>query len=295
MTGPRCSVLSGALGEPLAGTAAVASSWLCVEQPGPWGRDALRESHLDSGVAAALAERVAGTGVRIVLIRRPGPHPDRHRPVPRTVFVAHTVPGSSWLERLSVADPKELLDLDLAAIGAGTAPGWGARRASSLLLVCTNSKRDMCCAISGRPIATALAGEFGDAVWECTHIGGHRFAPTGLVLPSGYSHGRLDLATARALVDGSVVAGQQCRGRSTWDQRGQVAELAVRETLGERDPDALSVLPEPAEGRVLVRHRDGRAWLVTVVERAAGPDRRASCGAADTPMTAWVALDVLPR
>ena len=81
----------------------------------------MQESHFDTGVGRELAVRSAGTGVRVTLIRRPGSHPDRHRPVPRRVYLAHTAPGGTWLERWSVGDPKELLDLDFAAAGAGAA------------------------------------------------------------------------------------------------------------------------------------------------------------------------------
>ncbi|HET9140996.1 MAG TPA: hypothetical protein VFO68_16635, partial [Actinophytocola sp.] len=87
--GPRCSALSTMLDEPLAGTSSVAAGWLCVEQAGPWGREALAESHIDPEVGAELGRRVAGTGIRIALIRRPGSHPDRHRPTPHRIYFAH--------------------------------------------------------------------------------------------------------------------------------------------------------------------------------------------------------------
>jgi hypothetical protein len=275
--GQRCSALSAMLGEPLAGTSALATTWLCVEQPGPWGRDALRESHIDAEVGAELAERVRGIGVRIALVRRPGSHPDRHRPVPRHVYLAHTRPGRTWLERITVSDPKELLDLDFAACGAGSPSGRGELVAEPLLLVCTNGRRDVCCALLGRPIAAALAAEFRDEVWECAHIGGHRFSPTAVALPGGYSYGRLDLGSARRLLTSDEVLVEHCRGRSTWPAPGQVAELAVRAATGDRDPDSLYV-----EGTV-VTHADGRRWAVEVVERTAPELRSASCGAVPKP------------
>jgi hypothetical protein len=43
-----CSALSRLLDEPLAGTAPVAKSWIMLEQPGPWGRKALSQSHQDT-------------------------------------------------------------------------------------------------------------------------------------------------------------------------------------------------------------------------------------------------------
>src|SRR6202008_3212885 len=123
---------------PLAGPAATARSWLALEPPGPGGRDALSTSHLDSGVARELATLAAGTGVRIVLIRRPGSHPDRRRPVPRHVYLAHTAPGRTWLERTTLTDPKQLLDLDFARAGEGEPGLLGTPVLDPLLLVCTN-------------------------------------------------------------------------------------------------------------------------------------------------------------
>src|SRR5947208_14790773 len=108
----RCAVRALRAAEPLAGTAAVAPSWVCIEQTGPWGPDALTTSHLDTGVGAELARLAKGTGTRIALIRRPGSHPDRHQPAPRRVFVAHTAPSRTWLERATVESAKQLLDLD---------------------------------------------------------------------------------------------------------------------------------------------------------------------------------------
>lgn len=280
--------MSEALGEPLAGTSATAVSWLAIEQPGPWGRDALSASHLDEGVARELASLSAGSGVRIVLIRRPGSHPDRHRPVPRSVYLAHTAPGRSWLERTTVTDPKTLLDLDFARAGAGERGQLGTAVTDPLLLVCTNGRRDVCCAVRGRPIAEAMAVSHGDRVWECTHIGGHRFAPTALLLPTGYSYGRLTVTSAARLLEGKPVFAD-CRGRSTWQPAGQVAELAVRDKSGVLDPDALSVtsIEETGDGSTVgVSHVDGRTWRVAVVDRAVAAARPASCGAAPTPLVA---------
>jgi hypothetical protein len=292
-----CAALAEILDEPLAGTSAVARSWLAVEQPGPWGRDALSASHLDHGVGKELASLSAGTGVRIVLIRRPGSHPDRHRPVPRTVYLAHTAPGRTWLERTSVTDPKELLDLDFSRAGAGEPGLLGTPVSDPLLLVCTNGRRDVCCALRGRPIAAELATTHGDRVWECTHIGGHRFAPTAVLLPTGYSYGRLTTESAtRLLAEGPVTA--DCRGRSTWPAAGQVAELAVRSSVATTDPDALSVTAtdELPEGGWLatVSHVDGRAWRVAVTQREAAAGRPASCGAAPTPAVTLDAVSIRP-
>ncbi|MDK1475948.1 sucrase ferredoxin [Streptomyces sp. 549] len=294
-----CTVSSRELDEPLAATAATARTWLLIEQPGPWGVDALRHSRLDAGLGADLSGRSEGTGVRVALIRRPGPHAHRSGTGSRRVFAAHTVPGRSWIRSARLDALDELWGLDLAGLGAGRHSGlWEPHRGDPLALVCTNGKRDRCCAVLGRPLAAELAAS-GDAdVWEVTHIGGHRFSPTLVVLPHGYAYGRADAPLVKevltALRDGHVVTGH-CRGRSCWERPGQAAELAVRDLTGEPHADALTVTgtrPHSDRARgaadlgdawaVTVSHRDGRSWRVNVVAAADRPPIAASCGAALT-------------
>ncbi|MGH8868449.1 MAG: sucrase ferredoxin [Actinomycetes bacterium] len=300
-----CSAAARDLDEPLAGTAPVAPAWLVVEQPGPWGRDALTQSHLDAGVAATLAARAEPLPVRVLLVRRPGPHPDDHHPTPRTVWTASTVPGATWLRRHRVEDPRALLDVDLDALAAGR-PEGGEPEAGPVVFVCTNGRRDRCCALRGRDLAAALAARLGDGrVWECSHLGGHRFAPTALVLPHGVVHGRLDARSAAHVVDQAEqgrLALDGYRGRSTWDRPGQVAEAVVRTRTGLTGLDdlhvgSLSPAPDGAPGPVSVpvSARDGRRWTVTVDERE-GPTRRPeSCERPETPLRWLEAVTMVPQ
>ena len=294
-----CSALSATLREPLAGTAARALTWLCLEQPGPYGADALVESHLDAAVGAELARRAKGTGVRIQLVRRPGRHADDHHPTRRRVLLAHTRPGTTWLRTAEITDPATLLDLDLAALGAGDDQGLGRVDTRPTLLVCTNGRRDVCCALRGRPIAEALVTRHPETVWETTHTGGHRFAPTAVLLPTGYLYGRLDVEFCESLLAQAAaghVVSARCRGRSTWSPSGQVAELAVRERLATPPgPDELTVAAERWDGsdwEVSVIATSARAWLVRGRERQLTPARRTSCAKAPVRPTAQVVTEV---
>ncbi|MEY9908570.1 hypothetical protein ABIA35_004803 [Catenulispora sp. MAP12-49] len=303
-----CSVLSRELDEPLAGTGAEATAWVLVEQPGPWGRATVTESRLDPALGAELEGRTAGTGVRLALIRRVEDHHDA-APRHRRWFAASTHPKRTWLASGVVEYPTDLLKIDFTALGAGDRRAVAALDAefpgTPLLGVCTNGKRDACCATRGRQVAVAAealdsaSGPGADAafpaVWEITHLGGHRFAPTAVVLPSGYSYGRLDAASAVSVLADARhgrMAVANCRGRSTWPRAGQVAELAVRSALGETAQDALDVVavtqtapdPEPAWTAV-VEHPDGRAFAVSVTGALAAVPRPESCGKADgTPL-----------
>ncbi|MEU0935681.1 MULTISPECIES: sucrase ferredoxin [unclassified Embleya] len=308
-----CVFLSHELAEPMAGTAPTTRGWLLVEHPGPWAARALTDSRgLDDGVGEELDERAGRAGFRAALIRRPdeasrrseepgaGSDEGERTPNtpgrraddeagapdgPRTAFLAWTEPGGTWLRRLRVRAAADLLALDLAALAGPVEPSVGESAAEPLLLICTNGKRDRCCAVAGRPLAAALATSFPEATWEVTHLGGHRFAPTAVVLPQGYLYGRLDPTAARAVVAaarrGEMVP-DHCRGRATYSRAGQAAELAVRADCGERRADALSVYDERAEDdggwTVRVDHLDGRTWTVAVDARREAPARPESCG-----------------
>ncbi|MFF7609916.1 sucrase ferredoxin [Streptomyces parvulus] len=287
-----CSTVSRDLDEPLSGTAPVARTWLLLEQPGPWGAKALTSSHLDPALGRALEAAAKGTGVRVALIRRPGRHADRGTPVERRVYAAHTVPGNVWVRGATIRDPRRLLDLDLAALGRGDHRGFdsaldgGPHRGDPLALVCTNGKRDRCCALLGRPLAAELAASGAAGVWEVTHLGGHRFSPTVLVLPHGYVYGRVRAHDVKEILhaarEGRIVA-TGCRGNTAWERPGQAAELALRSALGEDAAGALSVVRTDGAAprwEVTLAHTDGRHWRVVLAQGASSPPRPESCGAA---------------
>lgn len=280
-----CSTLCRVLQEPLPGTAVVATGWVVVEQPGPWGAKAPTQSHLDPVFGAAFDDDCKKADVRFGLIRSPGRHADA---VPRShqVFVASTTPGRTWLLGGCVADPAELSALDIGAVARGDRAAVLASLPAlavvdnPIVLVCTNGKRDGCCAVLGRPLVTGLAERVPGRVWEANHLGGHRFAPTATYLPAGTMHGHLTVDTAvevLAAADRGETVLTGLRGRSTWTKRGQAAEVAVRELIGEFALDALRVVGEGA-GTVTVQHADGRSWIVPVTSTPADPPRPDSCG-----------------
>lgn len=301
MTDTACSDQSASVHEPMAGTAPYALAWVALEQNGPWGARAFTQSHLDPEVGRAIEDTAAEYDVRPALIRCPGRHADPpDGDAPRRVLVAHTHPGRTWLLEGVVADPADLLGLDWAALRSGDQDAVRRSLPALLpadrphLLVCTNAKRDVCCAVKGRPVALGAAAAHPEQVWEVTHTSGHRFAPTAVVLPAGTLHGRLDVGTAgqvlRAAERGATVL-EGSRGRSTWPAAAQAADLAVREEESVLDLDALEVVSHEAAGErawvTRLQHRDGRAWRVTVEARESEELMRAeSCGKALKPM-AW--------
>jgi hypothetical protein len=288
---------------PAYGTASVARFWVALEQEGPWGRDAARESHLALDVGDRLTRACADAGGRLILVRRPGLHADRHTPRSHRVLLAWAG-EDPWLLSATVADPAELIDRiepELLATGDREAVlrRWPALApAEPVLLVCTNAKRDVCCAVRGRPVAGGAAKLRPGRVWECSHTGGHRFAPTGILLPHGQTLARLDTESAAAVVGaadreelpGQLLGPDHDRGRSGVPAQAQAAESFVRAELGECGLTALSSTMSAAgedRWRAVVSHADGRSWPVEV-RRAVGPDERpSSCGKPAVPVVNW--------
>ncbi|MDN5915071.1 MAG: hypothetical protein L0I76_08190 [Pseudonocardia sp.] len=282
-----CAALSSGAGEPLAGTAPAMRRVVAVEHVGMWPPRVA--AHPDEDVAG-LAERLRAQDATLLLIRRPG---RRGRETDeRAVFVADLAPGRSRVVHTTVRGPGDLdaVSFDLSA---------GEPVADPLLLVCAHGRRDVCCAVRGRALAAAVAAaEPSGGVWECTHLGGHRFAPTALVLPTGYAYGRLDTATAvdvrKAAGLGEVVM-KDCRGHVGLDPVAQVAEIAVREHTGVRDADGLVVVARQVvdevggAGIVEVGDPEGRRWAVDVRVDSGTGTRPPSCGAALEPVTPLVA------
>lgn len=243
-----CAASSRERDEELAGTASTAQRWLAVEQPGAWGSDALLQSRMAPRTARGLAALGRRRGLRVVLLRRHGRDADDG---PRTAFVASTGTGSGIARAYDFDDPAELLDLDLdddldgglQHAGDG-GPPHGRPVTEPVYLVCTHGAHDACCAEFGRSAAAALVEAAGDRAWECSHVGGDRFAANVVVLPHGVYHGRVTAADAAGLVerhDAGRTVLHSYRGRTRHPFVVQFAEASLRRHLDEDRLDAVRV------------------------------------------------------
>lgn len=287
MTGFRCAAASLERADDLAGTASTVRSFLLVEHAGPWGADALRDARLPDGLGAHLAGAGRRAGVRVLLVRRPG---RRSADTEGTrVFAARAAGADSWLASAVLDRVDDVAALDLAALREGP-PASLEPHPGPVLAVCTHGRHDACCAERGRPVALALAASrHADATWECSHIGGDRFAGNLLVLPRGHYYGRVDPASAievaDAVADGRLAL-DHLRGRSDVAMPVQAAEIDVRRRLGLTGLDDVRPTSARTEADLTTVSLEAAGRPVRVrVRRLLGDPGRLTCGAArDNPV-----------
>ena len=279
-----CSVrFDGTGSAPTARRPAPGSCWRW-SSPGPGGATPRPSRTCRPRWAGALDEQCGSRGGRLALLRAPGPHADdAHDPGGRTAYLAFSGP-QPWLLVAPVTEPGG---------AAGGRPRRcsrpGDREAAAASLPGAAASRPGAAGVHQRPPRRLLRGprppgcprgRAGGARARLggSHTGGHRFAPTGVLLPHGATLARLD-ATLCAEVLESALAGQvperalgplHDRGRSALRRAEQAAESHVRHEVGETSLDALASRgsPRPAGGTdpevapCRGDPRDGRRWLV---------------------------------
>lgn len=102
--------------------------------------------------------------------------------------------------------------------------------------VCTHAKRDMCCSRLGIPVWQRLDELSNGRAWQTTHLGGHRFAPNVLVLPSAHSYGRVALDQVDDFfnqIEQGDIAWDLLRGNAALPPEVQVCECAIQAEDGQ--------------------------------------------------------------
>ncbi|MEL4358576.1 MULTISPECIES: sucrase ferredoxin [unclassified Luteococcus] len=278
---------------PAFGTAPDANFWVALEQPGPWGAKAFTQSRLDADLGSLLERTIALAGGRLLLVRDPLSHPDEQGP--RRVLVGAGPASAPWLASTVLESPEELVGLlELwGEVAESPTPPSPLEACEPVLLVCTNGKRDVCCAVKGAPLARELAGRFPGRVWEATHLGGHRFASTALGLPSRQMLAFVDGDLAVRALDGKLLAldEEHDRGRSDLPRPARVADCWLRSRTSETDPGAVDFAVD--EDLVTVTHRDGRTWSLRVTKHASAElELPESCGKPPVPVSWWAVNEV---
>jgi hypothetical protein len=256
-----CSDRSLERDDPLAGTAGYGERWFLVEIDGAWGAHAFLQSQLDPALGRKLVTRIEGAGIRPLAIRRTGRTADQRRGQSAWRWAAVDArPGHESVHWGSVDDPADLLTVPLDG-------STGTRSTDPVICVCTHARHDQCCAVKGRPVVTALARAHPRATWECSHLGGDRFAATLILFPHGLYYGRVTGADAPSVVDAyrdGLIEPRWFRGRSSLPNAVQAAAAFARAAEEDNRVDAFEFQSWTESGGVHTVHFDHHGAPVTV-------------------------------
>lgn len=226
-----CTDVSVAMDEALYGTAAFATTWFILEYRQSWRPKAPHDNDLPEHIQQWLNQQVSSvTNGRLQFIRKGRGQEGQ----PINFYIALTHETSQQLFHFELENYDALLSLDMPTILAGNAKAH--LTTEPLVLVCTHGRRDRCCALLGLPILNALKAELGEAVWQTTHTGGHRFAPTLVTFPDGVCYGRItaeDVPPLISALQNKALLLEKLRGRTCYGVIEQVADYLLRHETGQ--------------------------------------------------------------
>lgn len=274
-----CSDASRLRGDDNTATAARIDTWILVELPITWGRDPITEAALPQIVRDALhraSHEIPRS--RVVFIR--------HRVEclgPTRVYIVRSGPHTG-VTRLDLDSIDEVATVPFVSIANDT----HAPAEKPIVLVCTHGQHDSCCGRRGYPLFDALRKREDLEVWQCSHIGGDRFAANAVALPWGIYYGPVEPSDANALADAVVrdeIFLPGYRGRSSVPRPVQAAETFLRRETNIVDRDAFEFVRRDAlehgRTRVRLRDRDGALHDVTIEQYQSAETAMLTCTSKD--------------
>ena len=267
------------------GTVARIRSWLLIEYPSVWRRDAINDSLLLSERFKRYIDGLEASGEieRTLLIRQ-----EHFLAGPIRCFSVNSCDAPPQMSSWEIGDYDELV----------LAPRTGQRVESLMYAVCTHGRHDKCCAKFGLPVYCALRDRVGAKAWQCSHVGGDRFAGNVVVFPYGLYYGRVTPEEVGDLIETSErgdVWLKGYRGRSCFRRPEQVAEYFARRESGRLAISEFHPIDFIAGGdRTRVRfqaHSDGSIHVVEFATKAGALSELLTCHSDEpSPVTQYELL-----
>jgi hypothetical protein len=256
---PACAEYSRQINEPLIGTIGQAHVYFLIEYKQVFGAKALN----DSTIPPEVFKHLAGIpNSNTVLMRQPATTSDLNYTY--TFFAVNVL--TQHIYELTLHGYRDLLEVNLEALlnEQVITP-----RTQPIYAICTNGKRDQCCSGYGVPIYNALREIVGNQVWQVSHIGGHRFAGTGIMFPQAVSYGYLDQADVPTLVEhvqNNTLWLDKLRGELRYSTPEQVASWALYHHLKVHHANAFTHIHtlQEAEMWEVVFEYDGQQYAIRV-------------------------------
>lgn len=274
-----CSVLSTEKSEPIFGTAVPQQTFLLLEYTGMWNPQILPRSDLSAEVKNWLSGQLKVLPrPRLLFVKCSDSPVDCI-----TFYIVNCREKDPFLLKYQLEKYEDLLKLDVPKLLQSNTPND-----NSLLLVCTHGKHDRCCAKFGLPVYQELRKQCGDSVWQCSHVGGDRFAGNVLSLPFGISYGHVTTDEANLLYEKHLrkeILLDKYRGRACYTFVTQAADYYLRQYLSDFAYESFRLLDVKLLEKItwqvtFVRTNDEtQQFRVTLTENPKGYTNYLSCDA----------------
>ncbi|PHV62043.1 sucrase ferredoxin [Cyanobacterium aponinum] len=256
-----CNLVSQNNGEDPLGSAGCYDQWLMMELPQPWEAK-FWTSREELKPFVSLMSELISQG-KLNKFRPLAIAPDKiysEKGLTRVIYYYR--PGELFtnLEKREYLLPlNKINDLAISLITSSNLDEFETYRKNSdnirEILVCTHGNVDVACSRFGYPIYEKLRKEYSDEnlrVWRCSHIGGHRFAPTLIDFPSGRYWGHLNLEILETLINSPEDINKlrpYYRGWSGVSYLEQIFEAKLWQEIGKK------WLTYPKTGRVIAQEK----------------------------------------
>jgi hypothetical protein len=252
-----CSEGARLRGDPMAGTASHGVVWVLIEYRGGWPSNGFEGLDLKPETRALVLSAAKAERARVLLVRRPGP---RRREGPSHWAILHHEDSGEYRQQWGTWGKDE----DLVEIArALSLPGTLGH--PPVILVCTHGQHDQCCAVWGRPVGRALSERWPELVWECSHVGGDRFAANVVVAPDGVYYGNLDVESSVATIEEHLAGRIHAEHLRGYTDLFPAQQTAVGATLKRFGPAGRN------DYRVVETSRDGDHYRIHITGRPPHP------------------------
>jgi hypothetical protein len=252
-----CSEGARLRGDPIAGTASHGVVWVLIEYRGGWPLNGFEGLDLEPGTKALLLSATKAARARVLLVRRPGP---RRREGQSHWAVLHHENSGAYRQQWGTWSRDEELAEIATALGTPGELGH-----PPVILVCTHGQHDQCCAVWGRPVGRALSERWPELVWECSHVGGDRFAANVVVAPDGVYYGNLDVESSVATIEEHLAGRIHAEYLRGYTDLFPAQQAAVGATLKRFGPAGRN------DYVVSATFRDGDYWRIRITGRPPHP------------------------
>ncbi|BAT52563.1 hypothetical protein NOS3756_15030 [Nostoc sp. NIES-3756] len=201
-----CTDNTRQIGEDIIGSATDYQTYILVECPQPWLANAFSSRWVPNNLQV-LVEEVAKAKlpVRFLLIANDFTHKADYT----TLLIYQKQEGLSRgyiKHEFKLSQIEQVADIAKKWLQGEKPNSEIATNITRDILVCTHGSYDKCCARYGNSFYFHANNNISQLelknirIWQSTHIGGHRFAPTAIDLPEGRYYGLLDQDTFQSIL-----------------------------------------------------------------------------------------------